>query len=85
MGSKGFTGGVVAAGRGRIRFDFILDGIRYRPTIKRLARGDVGIVPVGADVRPSFRALPHIGAIRGGLDRDPGFDVRHVNGKGPHR
>jgi hypothetical protein len=35
MGSKWFTGGVVAAGRGRIRFDFILDGIRYRPTIKR--------------------------------------------------
>src|SRR6266571_981114 len=35
MGSKWFTGGVVAAGRGRIRFDFTLDGIRYRPTIKR--------------------------------------------------
>ena len=35
MGSKWFTGGVVAAGHGRIRFDFILDGIRYRPTIKR--------------------------------------------------
>jgi len=26
---------VVAAPRGRIRFDFILDGIRYRPSIKR--------------------------------------------------
>jgi integrase len=35
MGSKWFTGGVVAAPRGRIRFDFILNGVRYRPTIKR--------------------------------------------------
>ena len=35
MGSKWFTGGVVAARRGRIQFDFILDGVRYRPTIKR--------------------------------------------------
>jgi len=35
MGSKWFTGGVVAASRGRIQFDFRLDGIRYRPTIKR--------------------------------------------------
>ena len=35
MGGKWFTGGVVAAPRGRIQFDFILDGIRYRPTIKR--------------------------------------------------
>ena len=35
MGSKWFTGGVSAAPRGRIQFDFILDGIRYRPSIKR--------------------------------------------------
>jgi integrase len=35
MGSKWFTGGVVAAPRGRIQFDFRLDGVRYRPTIKR--------------------------------------------------
>jgi integrase len=35
MGSKWFTGGVVAASRGRIQFDFRLDGVRYRPTIKR--------------------------------------------------
>ncbi len=34
MGSKWFTGGVVAAPRGRIQFDFILDGIRYRPSIR---------------------------------------------------
>jgi hypothetical protein len=35
MGSKWFTGGVTAAPRGRIQFDFILDGTRYRPSIKR--------------------------------------------------
>ena len=35
MGSKWFTGGVVAAPRGRIQFDFILNAIRYRPSIKR--------------------------------------------------
>jgi hypothetical protein len=35
MGSKWFTGGVVAAPRGPIQFDLGLDGVRYRPTIKR--------------------------------------------------
>src|SRR5215469_14804119 len=35
MGSRWFTGGVVAAPRGRIQFDFVLDGVRYRPSIKR--------------------------------------------------
>jgi integrase len=35
MGSKWFTGGVVAAPRGRIQFDFIFKSIRYRPSIKR--------------------------------------------------
>ena len=35
MGSKWFTGGVVAALHGRIQFDFIFNGTRYRPTIKR--------------------------------------------------
>jgi hypothetical protein len=35
MGSKWFTGGVTAAPHGRIQFDFMLDGIRYRPSIKR--------------------------------------------------
>jgi hypothetical protein len=34
-GSKWFTGGVVAAPRGRIQFDFIFNGTRYRPSIKR--------------------------------------------------
>jgi integrase len=35
MGSKWFTGGVTAAPRGRIQFDFIFDKTRYRPSIKR--------------------------------------------------
>jgi hypothetical protein len=35
MGTKWFTGGVVAAPRGRIQFDFICNGTRYRPSIKR--------------------------------------------------
>jgi hypothetical protein len=35
MGSEWFTGGVVAAPRGRIQFDFTVNGIRYRPSIRR--------------------------------------------------
>lgn len=35
MGSEWFTGGVSAAPRGRIQFDFNYEGIRYRPTIRR--------------------------------------------------
>ena len=35
MGSKWFTGGVVTAPRGRIQFEFRVDGVRYRPSIKR--------------------------------------------------
>ncbi len=35
MGSKWFTGGVVAAPGGRIQFDFMFEGTRYRPSIRR--------------------------------------------------
>src|SRR5580693_7039836 len=35
MGSKWFTGGVVALSRGRIQFDFMFEGVRYRPSIRR--------------------------------------------------
>src|ERR1039457_1254678 len=35
MGSKWFTGGVVAAPHGRIQFDFTFEGVRYRPSIQR--------------------------------------------------
>jgi integrase len=35
MGTKWFTGGVVAVSRGRIQFDFMFEGVRYRPSIQR--------------------------------------------------
>jgi Arm DNA-binding domain len=35
LGTKWFTGGVSVAPRGRIMFDFTIDGVRYRPTIRR--------------------------------------------------
>ena len=35
MGSTWFTGGVAAAARGRIQFDFMFEGVRYRPSIRR--------------------------------------------------
>lgn len=35
MGTTWFTGGVIAASRGRIRFDFMFEGRRYRPSIRR--------------------------------------------------
>jgi hypothetical protein len=38
MGTKWFTGGIVAAPRGRIQFDFIHNGVRYRPSISALLR-----------------------------------------------
>jgi hypothetical protein len=33
MGRKSITGGVVPAGTNRIRFDFSIDGKRFRPTL----------------------------------------------------
>jgi integrase len=35
MGTKWFTGGVTAASRGRIQFDFMYEGVRYRPSVRR--------------------------------------------------
>ena len=35
MGRKSITGGVIGRGHHRIQFDFILDGVRYRPSIRR--------------------------------------------------
>jgi integrase len=35
MGSKWFTGGVAAAPHGRIQFDFMFEGVRYRPSVRR--------------------------------------------------
>ena len=34
MGTKWFTGGVVAVSRGRIQFEFMFEGVRYRPSIR---------------------------------------------------
>jgi hypothetical protein len=33
MGRKSITGGVVAAGPNRIRFDFSIEGQRFRPSL----------------------------------------------------
>jgi hypothetical protein len=33
MGRKSITGGVIPAGTSRIRFDFSIDGQRFRPTL----------------------------------------------------
>jgi hypothetical protein len=33
MGRKSITGGVIPAGLSRIRFDFTIDGHRFRPTL----------------------------------------------------
>ena len=33
MGHKSITGGVIPAGLSRIRFDFTVDGHRFRPTL----------------------------------------------------
>jgi len=33
MGRKSLSGGVVAVGTSRIRFDFVLEGARYRPSL----------------------------------------------------
>jgi len=35
MGTKWFSGGVIAASHRRIQFDFMLEGARYRPSIRR--------------------------------------------------
>ena len=35
MGSKWFTGGVAAAPHGRIQFDFVFEGVRFRPSVRR--------------------------------------------------
>jgi integrase len=35
MGTEWFTGGVTVASRGRVQFDFMLEGVRYRPSIRR--------------------------------------------------
>jgi hypothetical protein len=58
MGTKWFTGGIVAAPRGRIQFDFIHNGVRYRPSIKRPpseANGKISITKAVVNGQPKNR------------------------------
>lgn len=94
MGSKWFTGGVVAAPRGRIQFDFILNGVRYRPSIRRppypspwlkLSGLNIKIHAAGrltfeVDKMPSTRELlARLREFRGRLPRDFKFDRLEAN------
>lgn len=76
MGNKSATGGVTAAGRHRIRFDFKFEGVRYRPTLVRMptevnlrrARKQLGSIKQRiaagsfsfADEFPDFRDLKEV-------------------------
>jgi hypothetical protein len=53
MGRRAITGGVMAKGRGRIQYDFRLNGVRYRPTLKA--------IPTEANLR---RTREHLKAIK---------------------
>jgi hypothetical protein len=53
MGRRSMTGGVVSKGRARIQYDFRLNGVRYRPSIRAL--------PTEANLH---RAQEHLKAIR---------------------
>ncbi len=53
MGRRSMTGGVVSKGSQRIQYDFRLNGVRYRPTLKA--------VPTEANLR---RAREHLKAIK---------------------
>ena len=54
MGRRSITGGVTPKGSDRIQFDFELDGVRYRPTLKRL--------PNEANLRRARKQLEEIKA-----------------------
>ena len=53
MGRRAMTGGVIAKGHGRIHYDFRLNGVRYRPTLKT--------IPTEANLR---RAREYLKAIK---------------------
>jgi integrase len=53
MGRRSMTGGVLGKGRQRIQYDFRLNGVRYRPTLKA--------IPTEANLR---RAREHLKAIK---------------------
>ncbi len=54
MGRRSITGGVVGKGSKRIQYDFRLNGVRYRPTLRT--------IPTEANLR---RAREHLKVIRG--------------------
>ena len=54
MGRRSITGGVTPKGSDRIQFDFELDGVRYRPTLKR--------IPSEANLRRARKQLEEIKA-----------------------
>jgi hypothetical protein len=59
MGRRSNCGGVCAIGDNRIRFDFMLDGVRYRPSLYR--------APTEANLRRAREQLRQIKArIRAG-------------------
>ena len=53
MGRKSISGGVAAAGTSRVRFDFMFDGVRYRPSLP--------IIPTAMNLR---RARAHLEGIK---------------------
>jgi hypothetical protein len=53
MGRRSITGGVIGKGRERIQFDFRLNAVRYRPTLK--------VIPTEANLR---RACERLRAIK---------------------
>lgn len=74
MGRRSITGGVQAAGLHRIRFDFNVDGVRYRPTLpwtptegnlrrarQHLTSIKARIAAVDSVWRPAIGALPMAG------------------------
>jgi integrase len=52
MGRRSMTGGVIAKGRAKIQFDFRLNGVRYRPTLK--------MIPTEANLRRARERLTAI-------------------------
>lgn len=52
-GQESLTGGVIAIGRNRVRFDFNFEGVRYRPSLP--------VVPRDANLR---RARQHLAEIK---------------------
>jgi hypothetical protein len=57
MGRKSITGGITPAGSSRIQFDFIIDSVRFRPTL-----------PWPATASNLERARKHLARIKAQID-----------------